>query len=150
MRTITTSMDSLDLAAHDLPGPDTATKREALLVEDPRMRLLLAEAARIGWPAAYCDDLYQHDRQQLAEHSSQPLLWILRDHGTHLYPTLCDNEHEAAFYRQVIRYWSGDHQLNYSPHAADRARYYLLDEKALAPITWQDACEAIQAPPRDV
>jgi hypothetical protein len=46
----------------------------------------LAEAARVGWPAAYADDLYVHDRRQLAEHAGETMLWILRDHGTHLYP----------------------------------------------------------------
>lgn len=133
-----------DLALSRLPGPDTRTKREALETHDPRLKLLLAEAARIAWPSAYTDDLYLHDRQQLERHPQEELLWILREHGTHLYPTQCDNSHEASFYRQVIEYWSGDHKLNFSPNAEERARYYLVTESTLTPITWQQARDALK------
>lgn len=133
-----------NLRTAELPGPDTQTKREAILTHDPRMKLMLAEAARVGWPAAYTDDLYRHDRDQLARHPSQTLLWILRDHGTHLYPTLCENSHEATYYRQVIAYWSGEHKLNYSPHAEGRARYYLVSAEELREVSWQQAQEAVK------
>jgi hypothetical protein len=133
-----------DLSAHELPGPDTRTKLSALQTEDPRLQLMLREAARVGWPAAYTDDLYRHDKKQLEQHPGEKLLWILREHGTHLYPTECDNSHEVRFCRQVIEYWSGDHKLNYSPHPEGRALYYLVSDSSLEPLTWEEAREALK------
>jgi len=108
---------------------------------------MLAEAARVGWPAAFTDDLYQHDAQMLAENPGEPMLWILRQNGTHLYPLSCDNNHAASYYRSVIRYWSGDHKLNTADSDSDRARYYLVSDSGLQQISADVAASKISARP---
>jgi hypothetical protein len=105
---------------------------------------MLDEASRVGWPRAYTDDLYLYDRLALEKYSQEKLVWVLREHGTHLYPTLCENSHEASYYRGVIAYWAGDHKLNYSPDAEGRARYYLISADAIKEITWREAQDAIE------
>lgn len=76
-----TSKQPLDPST--LPGPDTTMKRDAALSSDPRLQAMLAEAVRVGWPNAFQNDLYQHDVAMLAAHPGEPMLWILREHGTH-------------------------------------------------------------------
>ena len=127
------------LSEHLLPGPNTATKREALLSVDPRFRLLLHEAARIDWPVAYGNDLYVYDRQLLEKTPAGDFVWILRSHGTHLYPVVCDTSAEQHYRRCVIEYWSGDDRLNRTGCVHERARYYLLSGNVLRNITWQQA-----------
>lgn len=136
-----------DFTIATLPGPDTTTKRDAALSNDPRFQAMLAEAARVGWPAAFTDDLYQHDAKTLADNPGEPMLWILRQNGTHLYPLSCDNNHEAFYYRSVIRYWSGDHKLNTADNESDRARYYLVSDSGLTQISADVAATKIEAPP---
>ncbi len=89
-----------------LPGPDTASKLAAIKESDARFQHMLVEAGRTGWPEAFTEDLYLHDLQALKENPGQSMLWVLRQNGTHLYPLTCENSHEAAYCRQVVRYWS--------------------------------------------
>ncbi|QDV81034.1 hypothetical protein [Botrimarina mediterranea] len=132
------------LTEANLPGPDTITKRDALLDADPRLQQMLTEAVRVGWPAAFTNDLYQNDRRILADHPGEPMVWILRDHGTHLFPTECESKGEAHYARNVIHYWSGEHTLNYSDDTTEAARYYLVTPGGLTPLAWREAKEAIE------
>lgn len=134
-----------NLSLCDLPGPDTQVKREALLREDPRLKMMLSEAASSGWPKAYTDDLYRHDVERLSQYPETPMLWILRENGTHLYPLECDTAHEATYYREVIRYWSGDHKLNMANCDEDRARYYIVNCDRLLRVTSEDAAASLHA-----
>lgn len=140
---ITTQRTTPSLTQANLPGPNTITKQAALATTDARFLLMLHKAAEIGWPLAYTDDLYRHDAEALASHPGQPMLWILRDHGTHLYPLETENGHEAAYYRQVVRYWSGDHKLNAAERDNDRAHYYVVSAAELTAITAMQAQERI-------
>lgn len=135
-------IQSLTLA--DLPGPDTRMKRAALTSHDSRQQSLLRIAAEAGWPEAYADDLYRHDLEMLAANPGTPMLWILRANGTHLYPLECHNTHEAQYYRQVIHYWSGDHRLNVSTQAEDRARYFVITGADLTEVTADEAKDRIR------
>lgn len=92
------------LTAESLPGPDTATKLVAIKETAARSQWMLREAVRPGWTEAFTEDLYQHDLLILPDHPGKPMLWILRQHGTHLFPVTCDTSHEPAFCRLVIRY----------------------------------------------
>lgn len=136
-----------NLAAHQLPGPDTETKLAALEFADPRMRLMLLESSRVGWPFGFSNDLYLHDRETLTKHPCKEMIWILRENGTHLYPTRCTTSGEAAYYRRVIEYWSGDDKLNAATRNEDRAKFYLLTDKSLNPISWQAARDSLKVEP---
>jgi hypothetical protein len=100
---------------------------------------MLEEAVGVGWPEAFQDDLYVHDLKKIDGSPGTPMVWILRSAGTHLYPTVCSNRHEAAYYRRVIEYWSGDHNLNLADAPRVRARYYLVTCSELRSIEWRDA-----------
>jgi hypothetical protein len=104
---------------------------------------MLEEAARVGWPEAFQDDLYVHDLKKIGGSPDTPMVWILRANGTHLYPTVCSNHYEAAYYRRVIEYWSGDHYLNLADAPRDRARYYLVTCSELRTIEWREAQRTI-------
>ncbi|MDC0935221.1 hypothetical protein OAS39_02965 [Pirellulales bacterium] len=134
----------------ELPGPDTMTKREATQVKDARFQYMLREAAQVSWPEAYTDDLYLHDRRILESHPEGPLLWMLRSHGTHLFPLECENSGQAHYAREVIRYWSGDHKLNVAQSDADRARYYRVTRHGLQQITWSEALDEISVTKGDL
>jgi hypothetical protein len=73
------------------------------------------------------------------------MLWILRQYGTHLYPVQCGSGHEAAYYRQVIRYWSGDHKLNLATQDEDRARFYIVTGAGIRQLSADEACQAVDA-----
>ncbi len=133
-----------DLSANSLPGPDTATKLAAIKDSYTRFQYMLTEAGRTGWPEAFTEDLYLHDLQVLKENPSQPMLWILRRHGTHLYPLAWENAHEAAYCRQVIRYWSGEHKLNTASTDEERAKYYIVSETGLEEISADEAAERVK------
>ncbi|MCA9189833.1 MAG: hypothetical protein KDA99_29620 [Planctomycetales bacterium] len=138
------------MAVHRLPGADTTTKLDAIQSRDKRYQLLLAEAARLGWPRGFCNDLYLHDRRKLEDYrDNHEMIWVLRENGTHLYPVLCESAGEARYYRQVIEYWSGDDKLNQASNDADRARFYFLSESEVKSITWQEAREAVRVRPAD-
>lgn len=112
------------VSADELPGPDTRTKAEAVAYArtDPRYASMLLVAAETGWPEAYHHDLYHHDRQTLRE-SAGEMIFILRDNGTHLYPTLCDAS-DAHWARGAISYHSGDHKLNTYGDKDRRPKFY--------------------------
>ena len=133
-----------DLSANLLLGPDTASKLAAIKESDVRFQHLLTEATRTGWPEAFTEDLYLHDLQTLKESPGQPMLWILRRHGTHLYPLVWENSHEAVYCRQVIRYWSGEHKLNTASSDEERAKYYSVSESGLEEITADEAAERVK------
>ncbi len=133
-----------DISANSLPGPDTAFKLAAIKESDVRFQHMLLEATRTGWPEAFTDDLYRHDLQALKENPGQPMLWVLRQNGTHLYQLTCENSHEAAYCRQVVRYWSGDHKLNTASTQDERAKYYVVDENGLEEINADEAAERIK------
>lgn len=104
---------------------------------------MLRESARIGWPKSFSNDLYSHDRDTLANYPDQPMIWIVRENGTHLYPTDCDTAGEAAYNRRVIEYWSGDDNLNYASEITDKARFYRLTANTLVAMPWREARDAI-------
>ncbi len=131
-----------------LPGPDTGTKQEAAATRDNRFMQMLQTASDIGWPLAWQDDLYRHDRQKLAASPGESFLWILRDTGTHLCPLTCFNWHEAESYRGTIHYWSGEHRLNYTHNPAERARYYVVSNTGIEPLPWREAMRCFSYPPR--
>ena len=79
------------IESRELPGPDTRTKSEAAATDDWRLKRMLAVAREVGWPMAWTDDLYRHDRKKLDANPGEAFLWILRDTGTHLYPLTCFN-----------------------------------------------------------
>lgn len=133
-----------NITAASLPGPDTATKLAAIKESDVRFQWMLREAVRAGWPEAFTDDLYQHDLRVLKDNPGAPMLWILRRHGTHLYPLTCENSHEAAYCRQVIRYWSGDHKLNTATEHDERATYYIVSESGIEQISADQAADHIK------
>lgn len=136
--------DHPDLSANLLPGPDTATKLAAIKESDVRFRHMLSESSRTGWPEAFTEDLYLHDLHALRENPSQPMFWVLRRHGTHLYPLIWKNSHEAAYCRQVIRYWSGEHKLNTACTDEERAKYYIVSESGLEEISANKAAERVK------
>jgi hypothetical protein len=131
-----------------LPGPDTRTKREAATTGDNRLLHMLRIASDIGWPLAWTDDLYRHDREKLAAHPGESFLWILRDTGTHAYPLRCGNRHEARGYCQTIHYWSGEHRLNVTDDADQRARYYVVSSSGVKSLSWQEATKCFSYPER--
>lgn len=135
----------LQLSRDALPGPDTAFKLAAVMESDVRFHHMLQEAARTGWPEAFTEDLYLHDLQALKESPGQPMLWILRKHGTHLYPLTWEISHEASYCRQVIRYWSGDHKLNTASTDDERAKYYIVSESGLEEVSADQAAERVNA-----
>ncbi len=138
-----TSVQPLDAAT--LPGPDTTMKREALLSADPRLQAMLAEASRVGWPIAFENDLYQHDLSILEAHPEEPMVWILREHGTHLFPIECDSPGQATYARTVIRYWSGEDKLNVILSPAERPKFYLVTPAGLTETTAQEAAAKIRS-----
>ncbi|QEG35973.1 hypothetical protein [Bythopirellula goksoeyrii] len=140
-----TSTQPLDAAS--LPGPDTTMKREALLSPDPRLQAMLAEAVRVGWPAAFENDLYQHDLSILEAHPDELMVWILREHGTHLFAMECESAGQATYARAVIRYWSGEDKLNVILSPAERPKFYLVSSGGLAETTAQEAASKIRSTP---
>ncbi|HMP04726.1 MAG TPA: hypothetical protein PJ982_00110 [Lacipirellulaceae bacterium] len=132
------------LDAATLPGPDTTMKREALRSPDPRLQAMLREAAKVGWPAAFANDLYEHDLTILESHPKQQLVWILRDHGTHLFPVDCQSAGQATYARTVIRYWSGEDRLNVIPAAEERPKFYLVGAAGLTETTAAEAAGKIR------
>ena len=108
---------------NDLPGPNTKSKSEAVRYahQDPRFASMLDVAADTQWPTAFHDDLYRHDLAYLQQ-TPGALIWILRDHGTHLYEVECENGGDAMHARTVISYHSGHHKLN-SYESEERGRW---------------------------
>ena len=101
------------LNLHCLPGPDTNTKQAAVQSTDRRYQLMLAEVAEVGWPLAWSNDVYIHDRRWLSEYPDEPMIWILRDTGSSLVPVRCFNQHERRDYMRLVHYYSGYCQLNF-------------------------------------
>ncbi len=127
-----------------LPGPDTTTKQDAIMSTDPRLQAMLKEAARIGWPNCFQNDLYLHDRAILLDRPGEPLVWILRDHGTHLLPVECESNGQAEYARAVIHYWSGDDRLNVITNVDERPRFYLVSDSGLIESTATEAASLIR------
>lgn len=134
-------------STEELPGADTRDKLEATRSTDGRFHLLLSEAARIGWPRAFCSDLYLHDREKLELNPDEPMVWVLRENGTHLYRINCDTTGEMNYCRAVLQYWSGEDKLNLIPNPVERPRFYLLIEESLRLVDWKTARDALQATP---
>ncbi|MFZ5832432.1 MAG: hypothetical protein ACOY3P_20285 [Planctomycetota bacterium] len=128
-----------------LPGPDTSTKWNASESSDPRMQALLREAIATGWPAAFENDLYQHDLAVLEEYPDQDMVWILRDHGTHLFPVRCTFYGTAKWARTVCQYHSGDHKLNtYGPQDRRPIYYHITADGRALRITPDTAYSMIR------
>jgi hypothetical protein len=138
----------LPIDSRELPGPDTRTKSEAAATDDWRLKRMLGVAREVGWPMAWTDDLYRHDKQKLDANPGEAFLWILRDTGTHLYPLTCFNWHEAESYRRTIHYWSGHHNLNVIDDPAERARYYVVSNTTLKSLSWQEAMQCFTVQPQ--
>ena len=100
---------------------------------------MLSEAMRIGWPTAFTSDLYLHDSDTLKNHPGRAMLWILREHGTHLYPVVCTSRGQISYVRRVIKYWSGEDRLNLATKDSERARYYVVTPEKLTQISWHAA-----------
>lgn len=123
-------MNAETLEVQRLPGPNTGTKQEALdyASVDPRIGAMLALAAEHQWPEAYQDDLYHHDVNCLRAHPGVDLIWILRDHGTHV--ILLDPEDDPRAARRcaipLIEFHSGDHRLNCYGDGDRRPKYFYI------------------------
>lgn len=131
----------------ELPGAHTTDKLDATRSTDVRFHLLLAEAAQVGWPRAFCSDLFLHDRETLEQNPDETMIWILRDNGTHLYPVTCQTTGERDYCRAVIEYWSGEDRLNVVSDPKERAKFYVLTETALKPVDWKTARDSLRLPP---
>ena len=131
------------LRLHSLPGPDTQTKQEALQSTDQRYLLMLAEVAEVGWPVAWSNDVYIHDRRRLSEHPDEPMIWILRDTGSSLVPVRCFNKHERRDYLRLVYYYSGHCPLNYfaDENPKTHSRFYEVTANRLDRLTWEQAQE---------
>lgn len=101
---------------------------------------MLRVASELGWPEAYCNDLYI-DCRRVAEGTSGNLIWVVRDHGCRAYPTSCANQHELRDRREILRYWSGQHPLNWSEDAKCLARFYLVTHDGIQEVTSADASD---------
>jgi hypothetical protein len=145
MKTLDNHPTRLDLAK--LPGADTSSKQRAVASTDPRLQAMLAEAARTGWPERFENDLYRHDLGILEAHPGEPMVWILRDNGTNLFPVHADSSGAAHYARAVLRYWSGEDKLNFIPELAERPRFYLVGLKGIQETTAAEAAAAIVGPP---
>ena len=75
------------------------------------------------------------------------LLLMVAGLNSHPYTLSCDNNHEAFYYRSVIRYWSGDHKLNTADKETDRARYYLVTDSGLKQVSADVAARKITSQP---
>lgn len=126
----------------NLPGPNTRTKAEALQDDHPIYRHLLAAAAITQWPAAWTDDLYVHDRQQVKEETKSDYIYILRECGTHLFPVVADSSGAAHYARTVCRYWSGTHKSNWSDDTI--AHFFRVNAHCFRPITADEAVAAFK------
>lgn len=126
-------VSQLELAS--LPGPSTSTKQLAVVSTDPRLHAMLAEAARIGWPSVFENDLYVHDLATLAAHHEQKMVWVLRDSGTNLFAIKADPPGAAHYYTTVLRYWSGEDKLNFMPDPAQRPRFYFVGPAGIKETT---------------
>lgn len=87
---------------------------------------MLTIAREVGWPKAFQNDLYLHDRSILDTHPGESFLWILREHGTHLFPLNAESPGQATYARTVIRYWSGEDRLNIIPDKAERPKFFFV------------------------
>ncbi len=146
MRQIDARLSQLELAR--LPGPNTTTKLHAAASTDPRLQAMLAEAARIGWPQGFENDLYQRDLAILEAHPEQKMVWVLRDSGTNLFPIQADSPGAAHYSRCVLRYWSGEDKLNFIPELAERPRFYFVGPTGIEETTAVEAAAAIESPAR--
>lgn len=146
MRQLDIRLSQLELAR--LPGPNTTTKLHAAASTDPRFQAMLAEAARIGWPQGFENDLYQHDLAILEACPEQKMVWVLRDSGTNLFPIQADSPGAAHYSRCVLRYWSGDDKLNFIPEPAERPRFYFVGPAGIEETTAIAAAAAIESPAR--
>lgn len=58
---------------------------------------IVAMAESLGWPEAYRDDLYKHDREALENWpEDKPFAWSIRNTGTWMILPTCKHEHEWA------------------------------------------------------
>jgi len=129
-----------------LPGPDTTTKQAALLNPDPRLDFMLREAAKCDWPNGFSDDLYLRDCKWLAEHPNEPVLWVLRENGTQLYSPVCDSPGGAKYVKDVIKYWSGEDNLNFAPDQTISHCFYITTER-IKKISHKQAIDMIRVKP---
>ena len=79
-------------------------------------KLIAAEAARIGWPALYAEDLTNHDAYTLGTRQPAAFLWMLRECGTWLHTDDTGAEWLKAEVKQ-----SGDRAHYYHVTAAGTA-----------------------------
>lgn len=83
---------------------------------------LLAEAARVGWPEHYRDDLFVYDKVALAKYTPTEFGWVLRRCGTDFYfpnDEASFNWAQANFSLDptVRPYWFSDGRLQPMTHA---------------------------------
>lgn len=108
-----------------------------------RWDLLVEKSKEIGWPEAYQQDLTIHDQNTLLESPHCDYVWLLRECGTHLYPTQCETTGERDYCRKVIRYWDGNHNLNYND-GKPMARYFHVVGFKMKEITAKEAYDLIK------
>ena len=82
-------------------------------------KLIAAEAARIGWPALYAEDLTNHDAYTLGTRQPAAFLWMLRECGTWLHTDDTGAEWLQAEVKQ----------------SGDRAHYYHVTHAGLRTLT---------------
>lgn len=107
--------------------------------------LLVAESKRLGWPTIFRTDLTMHDRQMLRQRDplqGGEFVWVVREHGTHLYFIEAAPKQQAAdWFLWMMRY----HQKH------ERCHWYIGDiaRRTLTPTTAEEAIQryrAAQAP----
>jgi hypothetical protein len=89
-------------------------------------RAMLAEARRVGWPTRFRADLLKHDRESLrAVPDPKPLLWVLCESGTCLYP-ISGNPIDGAGHTA----WEAP-KFVVDAFSADQCRCYIWDGASL-------------------
>jgi hypothetical protein len=92
---------------------------------------MLAEAARVGWPAHYRNDLLVHDKDFLAAHQPMSFIWVLRECGTNVIPL--DPLNRTLTY-----------ELRWFERYERDVKLYHASGDSIAPITFERANELVQ------
>lgn len=120
------------------PKPRTARTGRPTTV-DKQFALLVQESQRLRMPTHYSNDLYKHDLKILRRNKPRSFIWIVREHGTHLYPLdtggkpLSDKE-----YQQILR------SVEYDVKRADRKEVYVVKGTTMESATGSRALGLVE------
>ena len=96
------------------------------------------EAARVGWPLAYPEDLTRHDHDYLAKYTPDRFVWVLRANGTHL--LLAEKERWAHDWLLSVRRSEGIADLKDDAPMPSQ-RYYIFEDNLLREVAFSEARE---------